>query len=170
MRDAYLNVLELGYYEVGFAFEGLADENVWKRPATGLLSVGELAGHMAYGEAIHLAGECGDDGYPDLTKCRVSSLLIDHRFAYLPRTLDALPSEEHRALSGAQVLAELLRVHAESVADFTARDLDLNLPVPGWSPEWTGKNVLQYMAFHVAYHTGQMFTARHLLGELTPDN
>ncbi|MEO7717047.1 MAG: hypothetical protein ABIY70_12660 [Capsulimonas sp.] len=48
MTEAYLEVLDLGYFEAPFAFEGLADENVWKRPAPGLLSVGELAGHIAY--------------------------------------------------------------------------------------------------------------------------
>ena len=60
MMEAYLKVLELGYFEVKEAFEGLADENVWKRPAEGLLSVGELAGHIAYWEAVRLAGEGGD--------------------------------------------------------------------------------------------------------------
>ena len=54
--EKYLEVLELGYFEVQFAFEGLADENVWKRPAAGLISVGELAGHIAYWEAVRLAG------------------------------------------------------------------------------------------------------------------
>jgi len=48
MLDAYLEALELGYYEVTFAFGGLEDENVWKRPSNGILSVGELAGHIAY--------------------------------------------------------------------------------------------------------------------------
>jgi len=56
MLEAYLEVLEEGYYEVKVAFEGLADENLWKRPAVGLLSVGELAGHIAYWEAVKLAG------------------------------------------------------------------------------------------------------------------
>lgn len=42
MLDAYLQVLELDFFEIGEAFGGLADENVWKRPAEGLLSVGEL--------------------------------------------------------------------------------------------------------------------------------
>src|SRR5690349_17597692 len=46
MVEACLKLLEVGYYEVQFAFEGLADENVWERPAEGLLSVGELAGHL----------------------------------------------------------------------------------------------------------------------------
>src|SRR5262245_12684874 len=109
--EAYLKLLEVGYYEVKFAFEGLADENVWKRPAEGLLSVGELAGHIAYWEAIRLAGE-GED--PE--KCRVSSPLIDQRFRYHPTTLATPPSETQLAMTAEQVCSELLRVHAESVA------------------------------------------------------
>ena len=35
MVDAYLKVLDLGFYEVTFAFEGLADDNVWRRPGRG---------------------------------------------------------------------------------------------------------------------------------------
>ena len=60
MVEVYLRLLEQGYHEVKFAFEGLADDNVWKRPAEGLLCVGELAGHIAYWEAVRLAGEGGE--------------------------------------------------------------------------------------------------------------
>src|SRR2546430_6599553 len=108
MVEAYLSVLELGHYELKIAFEGLADDNVWKRPAEGLLSVGELAGHIAYWEAVRLAGE-GED----LAKCRVSSPLIDPRFRYYPRTLAASPSEQHLVMTAKQVCEELLRVHKE---------------------------------------------------------
>lgn len=65
MTEAYLSALELGYHEVTFAFDGLADGHVWKRPAAGLLSVGELAGHIAYWEAVKFASE-GGDPEPDL--------------------------------------------------------------------------------------------------------
>src|SRR6266849_1997631 len=107
MIEAYLEALDLGYFEVKFAFEGLADEHVWKRPAEGLLSVGELAGHIAYWEAVRLAGEGGEptpeaNGValtPDLTKCRVRSLLIDPRFEYYPTTLATPPSEQHLAMT-----------------------------------------------------------------------
>src|SRR5437763_282475 len=98
MVEACLKLLEVGYYEVKFAFEGLADENVWKRPAAGLLSVGELAGHIAYWEAVRLAGE-GED--PE--KCRVSSPLVDDRFRYHPATIATPPSEKHLAMSAEQV-------------------------------------------------------------------
>lgn len=168
MLEAYLKVLDLGFYEVTFAFEGLADDNVWKRPAGGLLSVGELAGHVAYWEAVRLAGENGDP--PDPAKCRVTSPLIDPRFRYYPETLAGAPSERHRAMTAPEVCAELLRVHAEATADFKARDPDLESAVPGWPPPWTYGDFLRYLTFHVSYHTGQMFSARHLLGEATPDN
>ena len=165
MVEVYLKLLEQGYYEAKFAFEGLADENVWKRPAEGLLSVGELAGHIAYWEAVRLAGE-GED----LGKCRVSSLLIDARFGYHPTTLAAPPSEQHLAMTADQVCRELLRVHTESVAHFQALNPDLESTVPGWPGEWTYGAFLEYLVFHVGYHTGQMYSVRHLLGEQTPDN
>jgi hypothetical protein len=48
MLETYLSFLKLGYYEVQFALEGLADEKVWQRPADGLLSIGELAGYTIH--------------------------------------------------------------------------------------------------------------------------
>lgn len=171
MIEAYLALLELGYFEVTEAFKGLADEHVWKRPATGLLSVGELAGHVAYWEAIRLAGEgSADQSQPDLAKCRVSSFLIDPRFSYYPTTLSTPPSEQHRAMTAQQVCSELVRVHQEASADFKERNPDLLSVAPGWSSNWTYGESLKYAVFHVSYHTGQIYSARHLLGEETPDN
>ena len=174
MVEAYLSVLELGHYELKIAFEGLADENVWKRPAEGLLSVGELAGHIAYWEAVRLAGEGGwqplIDHAADLAKCRVSSPLIDHRFAYYPATIANPPSEQHRAMTAAQVCRELVRVHEEAVAHFKARNPDLESIPAGWPPSHTYGEFLKYAVFHVGYHTGQIYSVRHLLGEKPPDN
>src|SRR5947209_3559981 len=132
MVEAYLNILELGYYEVKEAFGGLADANVWKRPTEGLLSVGELAGHIAFWEAVRLTG----DG-PDPAQCRVSSPLIDPRFRYYPITIAHPPSEQHLAMTAEQVCRELLRVHEEAVAYFRALNLDLESSAPGWPPPWT---------------------------------
>lgn len=172
--DAYLRVLDLGYFEVKEAFAGLADDNVWKRPAEGLLSVGELAGHVAYWEASRLAGEGGGElaglMQPDLEKCQVSSLLIDHRFNYHSNTIQALPSEEHTAMTADQVCGELIRVHEAATAYFKAQNHDLESCPPGWPASWSYGEFLRYLAFHVAYHTGQVYSARHLLGEKTPDN
>ena len=169
MLDELLESLELGYFEVGEAFKGLADEHVWQRPPGGLLSVGELAGHIAYWEAVRL-GYDGEDGdsRPDLTKCKVKSLLVDERFRYYPSTLGQGPSSEHRAMTAEQVAKELVRVHKESVAHFRALNPDLTAKAPSWHSTYA--DYLRYAAFHVAYHTGQMYSARHLLGEETPDN
>jgi hypothetical protein len=171
MIETYLSVLEMGYFEVKEAFEGLADEHVWKRPAEGLLSVGELAGHIAYWEAVKLAGEGKDRKWlPDLVKCPVSSLLIDDRFGYYPTTTATRPSEKHLAMTAEEVCGELLRVHEEAVAHFRALHPDLESSAPGWPPGRNYRHFLEYAVFHVGYHTGQMYSVRHLLGEKTPDN
>jgi hypothetical protein len=169
MIETYLAFLDESYYEVKFAFEGLEDEHVWRRPGDGLLSVGELAGHMAYWEAVKFAGE-GGQPEPDLAKCRVSSPLVDPRFRYYPTTLANVPSDKHLAMTAEDVCAELLRVHYESIACFRSLNPDLDTSVPGWPPNYTYRAFLTYAAFHVAYHTGQMYSVRHLLGEQTPDN
>jgi hypothetical protein len=167
MLDIYLNILNEGWRELKFAFDGLADDHVWKRPAEGLLSVGELGGHIAHWEAVRLAGELAKP-WPDLTLCRIKSPLIHEHFRYYPLTLAGTPAPEHLAMTAAEVSAELTRIHEEGVAYLKAvnPDLDSNPPGIGWTYRYT----LTYMSFHVAYHTGQIYTARHLLGEKPPDN
>jgi hypothetical protein len=169
MVEAYLEILDEGYFEVGEAFRGLENEHVWKRPADGLLSIGEIAGHIAYWEAVKFAGE-GGTPYPDLEKCRVSSLLIDHRFRYYQTTLANAPSPEHLAMSAAEVGSELQRVHTMTMAYFKELNPDLESCPPGWSEGHTYHAFLTYAAIHIAYHTGQIYTVRHLFGEETPDN
>ena len=178
MIEVYLKLLNQGFFEVTFAFEGLADENVWKRPADGLLSIGELAGHVAYWEAVRLAGKGGEadpaaNGIslkPDLSRCAVSSPLIDHRFGYYTTTIATPPSDQQLAMTAEQVRGELLRVHEEATAHFKALNPDLTSPVPGWPGEWTYGGFLEYLVFHIGYHTGQMYSVRHLLGDETADN
>ena len=168
MLETYLELLEEGYYEAKFAFEGLADDKVWKRPAEGLLSIGEMAGHMAYWEAVKFAGEGGKP--PDLSKCHVNSLLIDRRFSYYTTNLETLPSSEHLAMTSEQVCSELVRVHNEAMAHFKSLNPNLDSAPPGWPPNYTYRALLRYAVIHVAYHTGQMYTVRHLLGDETTDN
>ena len=165
MSETCLKLLELGYYELKFAFEGLADANVWMRPAPPLLSVGELAGHLAYWEAIRLAGEGRD-----LSKCLISSPLVDERFGYCTTTLTTPPSEQHLTMTAEQVYAELLRVHTEAVAHLTKLNPDPVTHIPGCPSGFTYGEYLEYAVFHIAYHTGQIYSVRHLLAEKTPDN
>jgi DinB superfamily len=169
MLETYLELLDLCYFEVTEAFKGLADENVWKRPAPGLLSVGELAGHIAYGEVVRFAGENADGSCEiDLSNCKISSPLLDPRFRYYPTTLESADSEVQLAMSAAQVLAELERAHAEAMVCLRALNPDLAARAPHWGGSY--KELLKYLIFHISYHTGQMYSVRHLLGEETPDN
>ncbi len=73
-------------------------------------------------------------------------------------------------MSAARVCDELLRVHNEAIADLKSLKPDLNSSPPGFDPYYTYRVLLKYAAFHIAYHTGQMYTVRHLLGDQTPDN
>lgn len=159
MLETYLSLLELAYFELGESFRELADENVWKRPAEGILSVGELAAHIAYGEVKHLVGGG-----------TVNSPLLDQRFRYYTVSVATPPSEVHLAMTAAQVHTELVRIHQEAVEALKARNLNLESPAPENSPGNTHGEVLQYMVFHISYHIGQIYTVRHLLGEETPDN
>lgn len=165
MNETVLRLLDAGFFELKFAFDGVADEHVWKRPAPGLLSIGEIAGHMAYWEAVRLAGE-GDD----LAKCRLSSPLIDARFRYHTTSLATSPSEEHLAMRASSIYEELLRLHREAIADFKKLDPSLDTHIPGCPTGFTYGEYLEYAVFHTAYHTGQIYSIRHLLGEETPDN
>lgn len=169
MMETYLELLELDIFEIGEAFGGLNDENVWKRPAEGLLSIGEIAGHIAYGEALWLMGDGGTTAL-DLSQLPVKSPLLDHRFRYYPTNLDTLPLPAHLSMTAEQVHSELVRVHRECVAAFKARALDLDSAAPNNPPHQTYRECLKYQVFHIAYHTGQIYSARHLLGETTPDN
>ena len=169
MLEPYLDALDLCYLEVTEVFKGLADEHVWSRPAPGLLSVGELAGHVAYWEAVRFGGEAEDGSSTrDLTTCKIASPLLDARFSYYSTTLVTLPSSAHLAMSAEEVRNDLLRVHKEAMESLKGRNPDLESKAPYWHS--TYRELLKYVAFHSAYHTGQMYSVRHLLGEETPDN
>ena len=169
MKEVYLKALETGFFELGEAFSGLQDKNVWVRPAPGLLSIGEIAGHIAFWLAVRLAGEGGENP-PDVSKCKVKSVLIDHIFNYHSNTLELTPSEQHLAMTAKDIHEELLRVHQEAVGHFNSRNPDLESVPPGWPENYKYRFFLEYLGFHIAYHVGQIYTVRHLLGETTPDN
>lgn len=166
MFESYLEILEEAYFEIKVAFEGLSDAHVWQSPAAELLLVGQIAGHMAYWEAVKFAGDGGPD--PDLAKSRIESPLVDPRFGYYP--MEIPPSPEHLAMSAEQVCGELLRVHREVISQFRAQGPTLESHPTGWPPKYTYRAFLTYAPIHVAYHVGQIYSVRHLLGDRTPDN
>ena len=170
MVEVYLNLFKMIYEdEVKPAFEGLADEHVWQRPASGVLSIGELAGHIAYWEVARFVADDNEDS-PTMARYSEASPLVDRRFRYYSTNIETLPSEAQRAMTADQVCKELLRVHEEAIADFTARNPDLASTPPGLPAHHIYEFFVKYMVFHVSYHIGQIYSVRHFFGEQTPDN
>lgn len=140
-------------WELGEALQGMRDEELWVRPHPRLLSVGELVTHIAMGEMRWLV--------PDLE----SPLRID--------TLNYYPVAVGQPLVlplGVEALqTELRRIHEATKARLFKSPPDLATTLPERN-DWTWGYALEYLAFHVAYHTGQIYSARHLMGHDTPDN
>jgi len=98
----------------------------------------------------------------------LSSPLLDARFGYYTSNIETSPTDEQRAMSAEQVFSELTRIHREATEFLKLRVTDLEAKAPYWGS--TYEELLKYMPFHAAYHTGQIYSVRHLLGETTPDN
>lgn len=152
-HEEAIKPLDSAIWEMSEVFDGLQDADVWVRAHPNLLSIGELAAHVAYGEASSFFIE-------------FESPLVRHEVRYYPYT-----KEEGIALQlGAEALyAEVKRIHEACKTSFLEQRPDLDSKSP-FREEWTWSYVLEYMAFHIAYHTGQMYSVRHLMGHETNNN
>lgn len=147
--------------ELSIAIDGTPDEDLWTRAHPKLFSVGELGGHVAYWQAVWALGT-GDPNVP-LDSLPIDSPLIAQSFRYYSHSVD---SETQLGLTTAELQNEIMRIHA--AAKVVALDMDFDSPYPGNWRTWG--NIVQYQAFHVAYHTGQVYSVRHMLGHETEDN
>lgn len=152
--DRLMAALDAAHWEMGEAFKGLPDSEVWKRPDPRLLSVGELAAHVAHWEANSFLAH------------GTESLLASPPAGYYVSSVDQ-PFE--LPLGASEVLEELRKVHEACNAAWIAEPKGAD-EVNSLRGDWTWAYTLQYQAFHVAYHTGQMYSVRHLLGHETVDN
>lgn len=152
--EELMKALDAAIWELGEAFEGMPDQDLWVRPHPKLLSVGELAAHIAYGEACYFIG-------PEF-----ESPLIAKEVRYYPYTLEGPFSVD---LTSAEVYSEIKRIHEACKASFAAESREYDDPNP-FREGWTWGYTLVYQGFHVAYHTGQIFSVRHILGHETTDN
>jgi hypothetical protein len=150
-----------GHREFAIALGGLSDDDLWTRAHPRLLSVGELAGHVAYWQAVWVLG--GGNDRPDLEQLPIKSPLLDHAFRYYTSNVDHAFKVE---LGTTQVLAEVARIHEAAKEALAGKAKDDAYP-----GQWgTWGYLVQYQAFHIAYHTGQAYSVRHLLGHETEDN
>lgn len=153
-REILLKALDAAHWELSEALQGLADDDVWTRADPRLLSVGEQLAHIAYWEAKAFLGE------------DFESPLIREQARYYTSNVD----EPLRSpLSADAAAGEVKRVHESTKAAFLTASPDLSAQNPH-REGWTWEDTLIYQAFHVAYHTGQIYSVRHLLGHETVDN
>jgi uncharacterized damage-inducible protein DinB len=152
--DRLLESLAQAHWELGEALTGLPDADVWRRADPRLLSVGEIVSHIAYGEVDAFLGG------------QFETPLRTEAVRYYPYTVEAPVST---GMGAEALVAELARVHEACIAAFRAANPSLESKNP-YRTEWTWAYILQYMAFHVAYHAGQIYCVRHLLGHQTVDN
>lgn len=146
--------LDNAIWELGEAFTDMPDADLWTRPHPKLLSVGELGGHLAYGlnEWFALG--------------KIESPLNEPELRYYPYSIEQ-PTQV--ALTASELYAEIKRVHELCKAAFAERNPAPEEQHPARS-EFTWGSALEYQVFHVAYHTGQIYSVRHLLGHETVDN
>ena len=149
------------HWEFYLAVEGLSDADLWRRAHPQLLSVGELAGHVAYWEAVSIASYLPEDS-PN----RIVSPLVDKRFDYYTNEVNNPVALD---LGVDEVLNELKKIHLSFRSATETIDPDSDDAIPD-RPGFTWGAYLRYQAFHIAYHTGQAFSVRHLMGHMTNDN
>jgi hypothetical protein len=153
-QDALVKALDSAHWELGESFKGLGDDDVWRRVDPKLLSIGELAAHMAYGEINNLG------------QGAIESPLFNKSMRYYFYAVE----DPYTADFGAAALYdEVQRVHGLAKQAFLNLGLGLEAVNPA-RPDWTVAQTWEYMAFHVAYHTGQIYSVRHLMGHETEDN
>lgn len=147
------------YWEFSLVFEELNDADLWVRPHANLLSIGEIACHVAYW-LVTYANKFNTDGL--LT----SPLAIQSTCYYLHNV--GTPVQVDMGVQ--EVSAEVERIQKAAKSVFLAASPERDEPLAFDGPGRTFGEFADYMVFHVAYHTGQAFSVRHLMDHKTNDN
>lgn len=157
--DSQSQAWDSAHWEFSLVFEDLGDEDLWRRAAPALLSVGELVCHMAHWQVLYankLDPACG-----------IESPLASEAARYY---LSSVGSPLVLDMSVEEVAKEFDRVQKAVKQVFLRSDDERDTPLSFEGPGRTFGEFADYMVFHVAYHTGQAFSVRHLMGHRTNDN
>ncbi|MEQ1933622.1 MAG: DinB family protein [Fimbriimonadaceae bacterium] len=157
--DCQSQAWDSAHWEFSLVFEDLDDDDLWRRADPRLLSVGEIVCHMSYAQ-IMFATKL-DPG------CGVESPLAPEGASYY---LHAVDSPQVLAMSVEDIAKEFDRVQKAAKVVFLRSEAERETPLTFEGPGRTFGEFADYMVFHVAYHTGQAFSARHLMGHRTNDN
>ncbi len=164
--ELLLKAWDSAIWEFTLVFEGLSDDDLWRRPHPKLLSVGELAGHVAYWAAVQTTEPPIDRIKNIQEQLSIKSPLLDPAFQYYSIEVDHTVVLD---LTTEEVLNELKRVLEFSKSQVTRVDRSFDDKIIG-RDDWTWGNLVEYQGFHAAYHAGQAYSVRHLLGHTTTDN
>ena len=150
---------DAAHWEFSLVFEDLTDDDLWRRAHPNLLSVGEIVCHMVY---------CQTNYASKLNPARAidSPLRRDEARYYLTSVDQPLVLQ----MSVAEVAEEFDRVQKAVKQTFLQIEVERDAPLTIEGPGRTFGEFADYMVFHVAYHTGQAFSVRHLMGHRTNDN
>jgi hypothetical protein len=157
--DSQSQAWDSACWEFSLIFEEFADEDLWRRPDPKLLSVGELACHMAYALCTYSEKVEPGSGVESPLACSEASYYL--HTVVEPVVLD---------MSVEEVVKEFDRVQKATKEVFLRSGATRETPLAFDGPGRTFGEFADYMVFHVAYHTGQAFSVRHLMGHRTNDN
>jgi uncharacterized damage-inducible protein DinB len=155
--ETQVQAWDSAHWEFSLVFEDLHDEDLWRRAHPRLLSVGEIVAHMVYWQveqATVLNPSFSIETPLKSEKARYYLTNVEQPFT-LPMSVEEVANELDRVQKA--VREALLQVNAK-------REDSSDHPGP------TLGHLADYMVFHVAYHTGQAFSVRHLMGHKTNDN
>lgn len=148
------------YFETDLMFDDLHPVNLHRRPTPKLLSVSEHCAHLVRSEASivnrYLFGQPEAEWADTPMRKRL--------FGWPPTMLESPVDPDLAAMSVAEVKGALLDEHRRCY------ELAQKLELPAhhvFEDDWDRCRIA---AYHVGYHMGQIYTARHLLGEETPEN
>lgn len=156
--DTQSQAWDSAHWEFTLVFEDLADEDLWRRAHPSLLSVGELTAHVCYGLLSH-----SQRYNPNFV---FDSPFMQPEVRYYLHNVGqplVLP------MTVSEVESEFVRVQKAAKAALLELDHTRETPMEN-GPGPTFGHLADYMVFHVAYHTGQAFSVRHLMGHKTNDN
>ena len=157
--DTQSQAWDSGFWEFSLVFEDLNDADLWFRPHENLLSIGEITCHIMYYLTMYANKLAAD---PMLA----SPLSVKDASYYLHN----VGSPIQLKMSVADVAAEVDRVQRDVKAVFLASTSERDDALAFNGPGETFGQFADYMVFHIAYHTGQAFSVRHLMGHKTNDN
>lgn len=147
-------LIDVAVWELGEAFTNLPDEAVWIRTHPKLLSIGEICLHLSHWQIKYFLPETFESPLQN-----EASRYYDH----------ALNSPASPTMSATDLYSEFKRV----VEQAKTACLELNPDLKDKHPirnEMTWRQVIEYQTFHIPYHTGQIYSIRHMMGHETVDN